>query len=192
MRALRPIQLREEICVSYLSLRSSLWPRVHRQAQLQKQYGFQCTCDTCSKEGAALVHDDAERNLARKQLQQLIRPTQAQANDLNGTLARAQAYAQTLGRLGIRCTGMPEAYEMIAQAHKAIADDAAETIRQGNVHCAVCNNQDGATVHLKQAVDPWWQAYNFTTLAHGLEHPQVEKTMAEINKVLERIHCLML
>lgn len=64
LRAVRPIQAREEITISYLALRDLLRPHQDRVALLQQHFGFTtCWCPTCSMSTpSALFHSDKARH----------------------------------------------------------------------------------------------------------------------------------
>lgn len=57
-RAVRDIAPGEEMCLGYCKL---LAKRDERRAVLQERFGFECRCEACELEGAALEESDARR-----------------------------------------------------------------------------------------------------------------------------------
>ena len=63
MRALKAIARGEELCICYCS---GWLPRDIRQDRFKDQFGFTCTCATCSLDGEALVNSDRRRMQLRR------------------------------------------------------------------------------------------------------------------------------
>ena len=57
-RALRDIEVGEELCLGYGKL---LAKREERRAELRRKFGFECRCEVCSLEGKALAESDTRR-----------------------------------------------------------------------------------------------------------------------------------
>jgi SET domain len=58
MRALKPIERGEELCICY----GGEWqPRDLRQEKFRSKFGFTCTCTSCSLDGEALMSSDRRR-----------------------------------------------------------------------------------------------------------------------------------
>ena len=64
-RAIRDIEVDEELCISYIGV-DVLKRRAQRKADIEKAFGFTCTCEACSLEGEELAESDQRRAAVKR------------------------------------------------------------------------------------------------------------------------------
>ena len=182
LRALRRIVPNEEILVSYLGARTTLYTRVARRTELRQLFGFNCHCIVC-RNG---INDDALRKEARDLYDTLEKPLPSQDVHRVGRLTKANRYIQLLQQLDIQDQRMVWAYNKLADLHTEmwpIARDA--QAGSGHAHSNQCDcHRNGEHIwHLYRALEAWNSTLIYDKITHAPDHPQLESDLDEIIKV---------
>ncbi|KAK3684488.1 SET domain-containing protein 5 [Vermiconidia calcicola] len=194
LHAVRPIAVGDEIFINYLAdAQSSLHTRTPRRTEIQKQWGFVCSCEVCILQGIDLNNNNAARINARVRYQELNKPRTESAswrvmnNQTTSRLQKATEYIGFLQQLDIEDGRLAWAYDMLAYLQYHMWRTAESSIRETNRHCASCNINRGSVWHLRRSLDARRDLYRIDRRIYPKSHPRLAEDSAEINKLIDKI-----